>query len=213
MTLTFFVRSRTSIIIVFLIASVTAANSETIGGVILRWTAPGDDNFIGTASGYDIRYQGQANGPLDSEVEWAAATPIPNEPNPSPALTVDSVQVLGLNIGSSYYFALRSFDEVGNYSVFSNSPLIVATALDCCIGKVGNVNGSSDDEPTIADISMLIDNLFISNRPLWCTSEADVNQSGGILPKQGTDGDITISDISALIDHLFITGRVLPDCY
>jgi hypothetical protein len=195
-----------------LMAAASAVQAEPTGGVVLRWTAPGNDNYVGTAAGYLIQYQPQASGPLDTQAEWAAATVVANVPFPSPAYSRDSVMILELTAGTKYYFALRTFDDVGNMSVLSNSPLVTAVSMDCCTGKVGNVNGLGTDEPTISDISMLIDNLFISGRPLWCVAEADINQSGGTTPQQGTGGDITIADISALIDHLFISGRALPNC-
>jgi hypothetical protein len=81
----------------------------------------------------------------------------------------------------------------------------------CCSGRVGDANDSGDDEPTVGDVSALIDMLFISQEPVNCLAEADVNQSGGSFP---TVDDITIGDISVLIDYLFITGPSLglPDC-
>jgi len=87
-----------------------------------------------------------------------------------------------------------------------------ATGCDCCVGRVGDINGEGGDEPTISDISALIDHLFISGTALYCLEEADVNQSGGASP---TEDDITISDIAVLIDYLFITGpenMTLPEC-
>jgi len=85
----------------------------------------------------------------------------------------------------------------------------------CCVGRVGDANGQSGDEPTISDISVMIDAKFISGTcegKIVCLAEADANQSGGSDP---TCDDITISDISTLIDYLFITGpetAVLNDC-
>jgi hypothetical protein len=83
----------------------------------------------------------------------------------------------------------------------------------CCVGRTGDVNGEGGDEPTIGDISTLIDALFISGSadPLSCLTEADINQSGGPDP---VFDDITIGDISILIDYLFITGASLglPAC-
>jgi uncharacterized protein (TIGR02145 family) len=79
-------------------------------------------------------------------------------------------------------------------------------AGDCCTGRVGDANGSDDDEPTIGDVSVLIDAKFITGScdgVLSCLTEADVNQSGGADP---TCDDITIGDISILIDYLFISG-------
>ncbi len=78
----------------------------------------------------------------------------------------------------------------------------------CCCGLVGNANGVGGDEPTISDISRLIDVLFIcsSDCILSCLTESDINQSGGVEPNIN---DITIADISVLIDYLFITGPSL----
>jgi hypothetical protein len=84
----------------------------------------------------------------------------------------------------------------------------------CCAGKVGDVNGDGGAEPTLGDISVLIDLLFINRDPnvITCIAEADVNQSGGPHPEIA---DLTLADIAILIDYLFITGTSLglPDCY
>ena len=85
----------------------------------------------------------------------------------------------------------------------------------CCVGRVGDANGSGEDEPTISDVAVMIDAKFISgicDGVVECLSEADINQSGGADP---TCDDITIGDISALIDYLFITGpenATLAEC-
>ena len=78
----------------------------------------------------------------------------------------------------------------------------------CCVGRVGDANGQGGDEPTIGDVSTIIDALFItgSSDPLICLAEADINQSGGADP---VFEDITVGDISALVDYLFITGPSL----
>jgi len=92
--------------------------------------------------------------------------------------------------------------------------LLQAALQYCCQGRVGDANNSEDDEPTISDVSALIDAKFITGTcdgVIDCLTEADINQSGGVL---ATCDDITISDISTLIDYLFITGVQLglPDC-
>jgi hypothetical protein len=76
----------------------------------------------------------------------------------------------------------------------------------CCVGTVGDANREGGDEPTISDISMLIDAKYIRGTcegVVGCLAEADVNQSGGATP---SCDDITIGDIAILIDYLFITG-------
>jgi photosystem II stability/assembly factor-like uncharacterized protein len=80
---------------------------------------------------------------------------------------------------------------------------------DCCSGIVGDANYNGGYEPTIGDVSTLIDMLFISRNPVECLAEADVNQSGNTTP---TINDITIGDVSTLIDHLFISGTPLAEC-
>ncbi|MEW5796331.1 MAG: hypothetical protein AB1772_08200 [Candidatus Zixiibacteriota bacterium] len=84
----------------------------------------------------------------------------------------------------------------------------------CCSGRVGDANGIGGDEPTIGDVTIMIDAKFISltcDGFIACLAEADVNQSGGGNP---TCGDVSIGDITLLIDYLFITGQSLglPDC-
>ncbi|MEW5797056.1 MAG: hypothetical protein AB1772_11935 [Candidatus Zixiibacteriota bacterium] len=86
--------------------------------------------------------------------------------------------------------------------------------MTCCAGRVGDANQSGDDEPTIGDVTTMIDAKFISGSCagiLDCLEEADINQSGGSNP---VCEDISIGDITILIDYLFITGPALglPDC-
>lgn len=86
---------------------------------------------------------------------------------------------------------------------------------DCCENRVGDANGVGGDEPTIGDVSVMIDVKFIApwrcESVIPCLAEADVNQSGGI---HSGCGDITIGDVSILIDYIFITGSKLGlnDC-
>jgi hypothetical protein len=89
-------------------------------------------------------------------------------------------------------------------------------AAGCCVGRVGDANNSGEDEPTIGDISVMIDAKFITNSCdgiIDCLAEADINKSA---EGEVTCDDITIGDISILIDYLFITGPEeygpLPDC-
>ncbi len=85
----------------------------------------------------------------------------------------------------------------------------------CCSLRVGDANSLGGDEPTIGDVSAMIDAKFIGGTctdVIGCLAEADVNLSGSANP---TCEDITIGDISILIDYLFITGPslALPECF
>jgi PKD repeat protein len=108
-----------------------------------------------------------------------------------------------------------SFEPYLACPLSSYTPTFVSGAVypgGCCTGRVGDVNGEGGDEPTISDVSSLIDMLFLSGVPVQCLTEADINQSGGTAPDAD---DITIGDISLLIDYLFITGpaRGLLNCF
>jgi len=92
----------------------------------------------------------------------------------------------------------------------------------CCCFRVGDANGVDGDEPTIGDVSLIIDALFITateaplTTPPACMDEADINLSSQESPAHWPPAydDITVGDISALINYMFITGPSLglPEC-
>ncbi len=93
-----------------------AVRTPTSTTVTLTWTAPGDDGNIGTATSYDIRYSTSTI----TDANWAGATPVPGLPTPTAAGTVQSVLVSGLHPSTTYYFAMKSADEIPNTSALSN---------------------------------------------------------------------------------------------
>jgi hypothetical protein len=104
--------------------------------------------------------------------------------------------------------------DLNPISMTSNHGVVTVIA-GCCMGRVGDANAIGGDEPTIGDVSVLIDAKFIAGTCdgiVACISEGDINHSGALYP---TCDDITIGDISILIDYLFITGSTLGlnDCY
>src|SRR3989454_237727 len=84
--------------------------------VSLQWTAPGDDGVTGTASTYDLRRS--SAGPLDTS-NFLSATQVPTTA-PKAAGSAESLTVVGLTPGTRYWFALRTADEVPNWSPISN---------------------------------------------------------------------------------------------
>lgn len=72
----------------------------------------------------------------------------------------------------------------------------------CCIGTVGNVDGSVDQGVDIGDLTVLVDHLFISFMPLLCADEGNVDGSAGV----------DIGDLTVLVDHLFISFTPLGNC-
>ena len=111
------------------------------GEITLHWTAPGDDGNYGCATGYDIRYVLYSYGQINTEQKWQNAIQVDGEPVPSSAGHAEFMVVTGLELNTSYYFAIKSYDEAGNFSGLSNSPVITVT--DSSFGYVINtsVNG------------------------------------------------------------------------
>jgi len=107
----------------FLVLSVTSFSDAnaiqmeiTPTSITLYWTAPGDDNNIGVASQYDIRY---STSPI-TEQNWDEATQATGEPIPSPSGSDELFDVTDLASSTTYYFAIKSVDESGNWSGLSN---------------------------------------------------------------------------------------------
>jgi hypothetical protein len=84
--------------------------------VSVTWTAPGDDGRTGTATGYDLRV---LDAPIDN-TNWDAATIVPGTPAPRTSGVRQRTVVRGLTRGTSYWFAIKSVDDAGNWSDISN---------------------------------------------------------------------------------------------
>ena len=119
----------TTIFTLLLLLASPAANAAlkvaqaTSTTVTLNWTAPGDDGNAGQASQYDIRYSTSTI----NEANWNSAIQVDGEPLPQTAGSAESFTVTGLQPGTDYYFAIRTADEVPNWSVLSN---VVLRATD-----------------------------------------------------------------------------------
>ncbi len=100
-----------------LLAPVIAmAQGAGADSVRLGWTAPGDDDQVGTAAEYDLRV---ATAPIDAG-NWNAATRVTDVPVPAIAGTTQLATVRGLTRGTTYWFAIRTRDDAGNWSGISN---------------------------------------------------------------------------------------------
>jgi hypothetical protein len=88
----------------------------TVDSVILNWNAPGDDGNVGNATTYDIRY---STSPI-TEANWPTASQCTGEPTPQLAGSLETFVVPSLAQSTTYYFALKTADEVPNWSALSN---------------------------------------------------------------------------------------------
>ncbi len=88
----------------------------TESSVTLTWTVPGDDGSTGTATAYDIRYSTSTINLSN----WSSASQVSGEPNPGVSGSSQSYTVNGLSGGETYFFGIRTRDEVHNWSALSN---------------------------------------------------------------------------------------------
>ncbi|MEK7353840.1 MAG: cohesin domain-containing protein, partial [Chloroflexota bacterium] len=93
-----------------------SVSSATADSATLAWTAPGDDAGTGRARQYDIRY---STSPMTA-TNWDTATKAAAPPAPQPAGTRETFTVTRLNSLTTYYFAIKTADEVANWSGLSN---------------------------------------------------------------------------------------------
>lgn len=84
--------------------------------MMLTWTAPGNDGATGTAARYDVRYYIGNIG----DATWVYATIATGEPPPKAAGATETFIVSGLSPSTNYYFAVKTADEVPNWSAMSN---------------------------------------------------------------------------------------------
>ena len=89
---------------------------DPVSSIVLTWTAPGDDGNVGTASEYHITYFTS----LINDANWDLAIQCSGEPAPQLAGSTETFVVTGLSAGITYYFALKTADEVPNWSGLSN---------------------------------------------------------------------------------------------
>ena len=97
------------------ITDLLVACGKTTAG--LSWTAPGDDDYTGTAAEYDVRYP---TSPIDS-LNFSSATQV-TMTAPKPAGEAECLSISGLSSCTTYYFAVKTADEVPNWSKISNLP-------------------------------------------------------------------------------------------
>ncbi len=192
-------------------ASVTdlATSNPTSSSIKLTWTAPGDDGNSGTASLYDIRYS-TSNITTSN---WNSATQCNDEPSPKVAGSSESFTVTALSSHTKYYFALKTADEVPNWSGISNvdtgktTPTLTllgsyAAKMIVLLRVVGDYAYFVFTTP--AYYSWGIEAVNISNpavptfasRHEWLTSEVDA-------------GCVYVSGNYAFVTDVLDTGRVL----
>jgi hypothetical protein len=134
------------------LGALTVPGTASAADVVLRWTAPGDDGTAGTASTYLIRYslQGLAGSTSADSVDWwnNLSTPVGGSiPTPRVAGTRETFTMAGLDSGTTYYYMIRTCDEIPNCSGYSNIAPKVAgapTTATASADMIGYPNPAKD---------------------------------------------------------------------
>jgi hypothetical protein len=107
------------------IQDLNALPADGHGNTRLFWIAPGDDGSSGWATSYAIRY---SQDPID-ETNWANAMLVTNPPFPVNGGNAQEFTAGGLSAGETYFWAIKTYDEVGNASGISNIPEAYASGI------------------------------------------------------------------------------------
>jgi len=168
--------------------------------VTLIWTAPGDDDTIGTAKHYDIKYD---TLPI-TELSWSQLTSCSRIPIPSIAGTIDTIIASGFKSQTKYYFAIKATDEQFNWNEISNidsvltdsvipiTSLSVADSARDAITLTWTTPGDSSDGP------------YIQYDIRYSTSAID--SSNWNLATKYFLYDTTIPKTAGILDTFLLTG-------
>ena len=101
---------------------------QSTNSVTLTWMAPGDDNNVGQAEVYDIRYSTSSI----TEDNWPSAIQASNPPDPQIAGSAETITITGLSPDTFYYFAIKTKDDADNWSALSNIATKKTAAPELC---------------------------------------------------------------------------------
>lgn len=128
-------------------------------------------------------------------------------------INLDSAQVVPRRTCASYNDFQSSWDEVITEYNFPGNLLLwsegvtgptngCTTGGNCCAGLRGNVDCSANGTVDISDLTTMVDHLFLSNTPLCCVQEANVE----------VNATVDIADLTFLVDYLFISNPPMSSC-
>ena len=200
----------------------TAADAQvTATSIQLSWTTPGDDSLTGVASQFDLRYSTSniTGSNFASATRWTG-TPTPTSPG-----TRQTVTVTGLLPSTTYYFAIKTGDEVPNWAglsnVISRTTLAAADAVRPAHVATLAVTGTTETSATLTWTAVGDDSLTgtasandirYSTSPITAANWASATQvSGEPAPTApGTSQTFTVNGLTKETTYYFAI-RVTDD--
>ncbi|MBD3185135.1 PKD domain-containing protein [Candidatus Poribacteria bacterium] len=107
------------------ITNLSASTGVNEGEVLLTWIAPGDDMYLGTATGYVVKYSSQ---PITNQTEFDNADTYSQSWMPKSSGEGEEHTITGLLGGKNYYFAVEAYDDSTLQASISNNPVYAVTA-------------------------------------------------------------------------------------
>jgi hypothetical protein len=162
--------------------------------------------IIGVADTCAGQYPGDANsdGVIDmDDVDYLHKAIDSGGPAPNPKANGDANGDCYVN-----YIDIHYVTQVAT-SVWPEDSLVDCTCLDpeitCCSGDYsGNTNCDWQYKRNLADITRLIDYVYVSHNPLCCLWEGNTNGD--------VDHKINLADVTRLIDHVYVSLLETAPC-
>jgi|GEM_PF-3399956 len=171
------------------------ADNPTVNSIRLQWTVPGDDGMIGVAAEYDIRY---STIPITA-ANWNTRTQVAGEPFPIPAGNTEVHTVTGLNPNTTYFFAMKTADEVPNWSGLSNNASATTLANEPVISTTqSNLSFTAEEGYSWAETA---ENLTV------------FNSGGGTLTWRLESNITGLGDVLSFIPAVGGTGATAHSVY
>jgi formylglycine-generating enzyme required for sulfatase activity len=148
--------------------SVVGVTHSSVG---LTWLSPGDDENVGSATEYDVRY---SIAPI-LDVTWDDAVAVESEIVPSAAGEHENLTIYGLEAETTYYFGIVTTDDSSNTSELSNV-CVATTASEPTDLVISTIEFEFDSENlrrifTIRNLSTEAFNWSIEDEYPWLTIE------------------------------------------
>jgi hypothetical protein len=189
------------------ITDLTATSGPLRGSVKLSWTASGDDGSLNDniQGGYTVKY---ATYPITTTSLFDSASTYIQNWIPQSAGSTENNIIYGLEVGTTYYFAVKVYDKANNYSAISNSASSLPQTSNVFINEVYPGGSSGDDwvelyNNTSSDFNLNGWKIIYKQGALdtdaaevgvWDGTSGDVIVSGGILKVDIASLDLSAAD-------------------
>lgn len=203
-----------------IVVAFPANAQQTWNSVTLNWTTPGDDSLSGTAAQYDLRY---STAPITA-ANFASATRALGTPAPAAAGTRQTFTVGNLSPNTTYWFALKTADEVPNWSGLSNvvsrattaapdtvRPAALATTVTASTDSTVSLQWTATGDDSLTGTATSTDVRW-STSPItaanWATATQATGEPSPTAP--GSTQNFTVRGLSRQVTYYF-AARMLDD--